>query len=60
MNETEKKVETPNPERIKVLKRLPQDIMERLTKEEVQAFLFDEVWPDSLQEKLKDYLVAEE
>jgi uncharacterized protein YeeX (DUF496 family) len=60
MNETEKKVEKPNPERIKVLKRLPQDIMERLTKEEVQAFLFDEVWPDSLQEKLKDYLVAEE
>ena len=60
MNENENKVEKPNPERIKALKSLPQDLMERLTKEEVHAFLFDEVWPDSLQEKLKDYLVEEE
>ena len=60
MNENENKVEKPNPERIKALKGLPQDLMERLTKEEVHAFLFDEVWPDSLQEKLKDYLVEEE
>ena len=60
MNDNENKVEKPKPERIKALKSLPKDLMERLTKEEVHAFLFDEVWPDSLQEKLKDYLVEEE
>jgi hypothetical protein len=33
--------------------------MKRLTKEEVNAFLFEEVWPDSLQDKLMGYLVEE-
>lgn len=42
--------------RIEVLRNLPPEIMKSLTKEEVRAFLFDEEWPDSLQEKLKDYL----
>jgi hypothetical protein len=31
--------------------------MASLTKEEVAAFLEKEVWPESLKEKLKDYLV---
>jgi len=47
----------PDPERTKALGKLPAEIVQTLTKEEVQAFLFDEVWPDSLAEKLRDYLV---
>ncbi len=46
----------PLPGRMEVLRELPSDIMKALTKKEIQAFLFEEVWPDSLQEKLKDYL----
>ena len=42
--------------RMEVLRELPAEIMRGLTKDEVKAFLFEEVWPDSLSEKLKDYL----
>ena len=41
---------------MEVLRELPAEIMKRFTKEEVRAFLFKEVWPESLAEKLKDYL----
>ncbi|MDZ7698628.1 MAG: hypothetical protein U5R49_17455 [Deltaproteobacteria bacterium] len=46
----------PLPGRMEVLRELPSELMKSLTKKEIQAFLFEEVWPDSLQEKLKDYL----
>ena len=46
-----------DPERVNVLRMLPLKIKESLTKEEADAFLFDDVWPDSLKEKLKDYIV---
>ncbi len=43
-------------ERLEVLRRLPKSIVEKLTKEEIRAFLSKNEWPDSLKEKLKDYL----
>lgn len=52
--ESEKK---PDPSRVKALQGLPKEIMASLTKEEVAAFLEKDVWPESLKEKLKDYLV---
>ena len=48
-----------SPERVQILKMLPKKIKESLTIEETNAILFEDVWPDSLQEKLKDYLVEE-
>ena len=48
-----------DPARIEALKCLPLELKKSLTIEEVNAFLFEEEWPDSLQEKLKDYLVEE-
>ena len=45
----------PLPGRMEVLRDLPADIMRSLTKEEIQAFLFKEVWPVSLSEKLRRY-----
>jgi hypothetical protein len=49
-----------DPERMHVLRMLPLGIKQSLTKEEVDAFLHDEMWPDSLKEKLKDYIVDED
>ncbi len=46
----------PDPERVEALRSLPAEITRTLTREEVVAFLFDDEWPDSLREKLKDYL----
>ncbi|MEJ2031732.1 MAG: hypothetical protein P8Y63_01540, partial [Deltaproteobacteria bacterium] len=50
----------PNPQRMQILRSLPIEIKQSLTKEEADAFLYEEVWPDSLQEKLKDYLAEGE
>jgi len=48
-----------DPVKMQILRRLPLEIKQSLTKEEVDAFLHDEVWPESLKEKLKDYIVDE-
>lgn len=48
-----------DPERMQALRSLPVEIKQTLTREEVDAFLYNEVWPDSLKDKLKDYLVDE-
>ena len=50
----------PDPKRVAALKRFPKEIIESLTKEEVRAFLLEDTWPDSLEEKLKNYLVDED
>jgi hypothetical protein len=49
----------PDPARLEAMKNLPREVILTLTREEVNAFLFDEVWPDSLKEKLKDYVTGE-
>lgn len=48
-----------DPEKIKVLRMLPLEVKDSLTPEEVHAILFEDVWPDSLQEKLKEYIIDE-
>jgi hypothetical protein len=50
------KKRSPDPARMQVLRSLPVEVKQKLTKEEVEAFLYEEVWPDSLYEKLKDYM----
>ena len=50
----------PDPARMAVLRSLPVDIKQRLTREETDAFLYDQIWPDSLYEKLKEFLAEEE
>ena len=49
--------EKPDPERMAILRSLPIEIKQQITGEEAQAFLYKEKLPDSLLEKLKDYLV---
>lgn len=46
----------PLQERIAIVRMLPRDIKEKLTIEEMNALLYDEILPDSLIEKLKEYL----
>jgi hypothetical protein len=60
MSGDKKQKREPDPEKLKVLRSLPAEITATFTKEEVNAFLFEEDWPDSLRDKLKDYIVEEE
>lgn len=47
----------PDPERMAILRSLPIEVKQQLTGEEAQAFLYNEPLPESLLEKLQDYLV---
>ena len=57
VEEKTKGARKPDPDRLTALRQLPTDITRSLSKEETDAFLFDDVLPDSLQEKLKEFLV---
>lgn len=57
-NEKKEKKE-PLPGRMEALRSLPAAVLKRLTKQEVRAFLFKDEWPDSMQEKLKEYIVED-
>jgi hypothetical protein len=46
----------PDPVRLEALRNLPQEVMMSLTKEEINAFVHSDEWPESLKEKLKDFL----
>jgi hypothetical protein len=48
--------EKPDPQRMAVLRSLPLEVKQKITGEEAQAFLYTEDLPESLLEKLKDYL----
>ena len=48
--------EKPDPQRMTVLRSLPLEVKQQITGEEAQAFLYKEELPESLYEKLKDYL----
>lgn len=50
----------PNPERVALLRSLPLEIKSQLTGEEAEAFMYEEDLPESLLEKLKDYLVEDQ
>ena len=56
MSEKEKKIKDVDSKRLEALRSLPKEVLDTLTREEVKAFLYSEEWPDSLREKLKDYL----
>ncbi len=60
MTEKSPEKRKPDPMRMEILRNLPIKIKETLTREEVYAFLYEDIWPDSLREKLKDYIVDED
>ncbi len=56
MVQKDKKIKDVDTERLEVLRAFPKSIIESLTKKEIKAFLYEDVWPDSLKKKLKEYL----
>ncbi len=60
MDENKSPKREPDPDRVVALRSLPKEISESFTKEELDAFLYEDMWPDSLQEKLNAYIVEEE
>jgi hypothetical protein len=59
MSSSELPKEKPDPERVAVLRSLPLAIKEKITGEEAAAFMYNRPLPDSLLEKLKDYIVID-
>jgi len=51
--------EKPDPQRVAILRTLPLEVKEQITGEEAEAFMYNRELPESLLEKLKDYLVEE-
>ncbi len=51
------KKEKPDPQRVAFLRMLPPEIKQQITGEEAEAFMYNRELPDTLMEKLKDYLV---
>lgn len=51
--------EKPDPARVAVLRSLPLAIKEQITGAEAEAFMYNRELPDSLLEKLKDYVTDE-
>lgn len=51
--------EKPDAERMAILRSLPVEIKQQISGEEADAFLHKKDLPDSLLEKLKDYIVDE-
>ena len=49
----------PNPERVAFLRSLPLEIKEQLSGKEAEIFMFEEEIPESLYEKIKDYIKEE-
>ncbi len=56
MNADLSEIKNVDSNRLTVLRNLPKDILETFTRDEIKIFLYEDVWPDSLKEKLKDYL----
>ncbi len=59
MEEQKSPKRKPDPVRIKFLRSLPSEVHKSFTKEDINAILYEDVWPDSLKEKLKDYIDEE-
>ena len=57
MQKDDPRKEKPDPDRMAILRSLPVEVKQQITGEEAHAFLYKEELPDSLLEKLKDYLV---
>lgn len=60
MNEKESPKQEPAPERLAALRVLSKETVRALSREELNAFLYEDTWPDSLAEKLKKYIVEED
>jgi hypothetical protein len=56
---TDSEKEKPDPQRVAILRSLPLEVKKQISGEEAEAFMYNRELPDSLLEKLKDYLIEE-
>ena len=49
----------PNADRVTFLRSLPIEVKEKITGEEAEAFMFEKDIPESLYEKIKDFIEEE-
>lgn len=52
--------EKPDPERVAILRSLPQEIKEQISGDEAEAFMYKRDLPESLLTKLQGYLVDDD
>ena len=57
MNDNTRKA---NPDRVAFLRSLPLEVKQQITGDEAQAFMFEEDIPESLYEKIKDFIEDQE
>ncbi len=50
---------TPDPQRVAFLRALPLDVKQNITGEESETFMFEKEIPESLYEKIKEYITEE-
>ncbi len=61
MSKNNKKLsKKPDPERQQAFKSLPPHIRESMTPEEVEIFLYGSEWPETLFDKLDEFIVKDE
>ncbi|MBI9090501.1 MAG: hypothetical protein JEZ12_14895 [Desulfobacterium sp.] len=60
MTKKNKKAQKTDAQRTMALKALPPHIREQLTEEETELFLNGEEWPESMFEKLGEFIIPEE
>ncbi len=51
--------QNPDSERVAFLRSLPQEVKEQITGDEAQAFMYEKDIPESLFEKIKDFIKDE-
>ena len=49
----------PNPNRVAFLRSLPLEVKQEITGEESEIFMYEEDIPESLYEKIKDYITED-
>jgi len=57
--QTDTEKQKPDSERVAFLRSLPQEIKEQITGDEAQAFMYEDDIPESLFEKIKDFIKNE-
>ncbi len=59
MSDTDKTKRKPDPDRVAFLRSLPMEVKEQITGDEAEAFMFATDIPQSLYEKIKDFITEE-
>ena len=60
MTDTDKNTRKPDPDRVAFLRSLPVEVKEQITGDEAEAFMFATEIPQSLYEKIKDFITEEQ